>query len=57
MESEQVTPVDSIKDVFRSSVKVTEFDKHLKKAGGHIGRNVLEITLKMIVQKPLMKKK
>ena len=31
--------VDSIKDVVRSSVKVPEFDKHLKKAGGHIGRN------------------
>ena len=26
-------PVDSIKDVVRSSVKVSEFDKHLKKAG------------------------
>ena len=43
-ESEQATPVDSIKDVVRSSVKVPEFDKHLKKAGGHIGQNVLEIT-------------
>ena len=30
------TPVDSIKDVVRSSVKVPEFDKHLKKPGGHI---------------------
>ena len=31
-------------------------NKHLKKAGGHIGRNVVEITIKMktIVQKPLM---
>ena len=29
------TPVDSIKDVVRSSVMVTEFDKHLKKAGGN----------------------
>ena len=50
------TPVDSIKDVVRSSVKVPEFDKHLKKAGGHIGRNVVEITIKMktIVWKPLM---
>ena len=50
------TPVDSIKDVVRSSVKVPEFDKHLKKAGGHIGRNVVEITIKMktIVRKPLM---
>ena len=28
-------PVDSIKDVVRSSVKVPEFDKHLKKAEGH----------------------
>ena len=35
MESEQATPVDSIKDVVRSSVKVPKFDKHLKKAGGH----------------------
>ena len=34
--------MDSIKDVVRSSVKVTEFDKHLKKAGGYIGRNVVE---------------
>ena len=33
-----------------------EFDKHLKKAGGDIGRNVAEITIKMkiIVRKPLM---
>ena len=56
MESEQATPVDSIKDVVRSSVKVPEFDRHLKKAGGHIGRNVVEITIKMktIVRKPLM---
>ena len=56
MESEQVTPVDSIKDVVRSSVKVPEFDKHLKKAGGHISRNIVEITIKMktIVRKPLM---
>ena len=37
-------------------VKVPEFGKHLKKAGGHIGRNVVEITIKMktIVRKPLM---
>ena len=44
-----------ISSTFRS-VKVPEFDKHLKKAGGHIGRNVVEITIKMktIVQKPLM---
>ena len=37
MESDQATPMDSIKDVIRSSVKVPEFDKHLKMAGGHIG--------------------
>ena len=36
----------SIKDVVRSSVKVPEFDKHLKKAEGHIGRNVVEINNK-----------
>ena len=49
-------PPDSIKDVVRSFVKVTEFDKHLKKAKGHINRNVVEITIKMetIVRKPLM---
>ena len=48
--------MDSIKDVARSSVKVPEFDKHLKKAGGHIGQNVVEITIKMktIVRKHLM---
>ena len=46
-------------NVVRSSVKVTEFDKHLKKAGGHSGRNIVEITIKMktIVQKLLMIKK
>ena len=46
----------SIKDVVRSSVKVPEFDKQLKKAGGHIGRNVVKITIKMktIVRKTLM---
>ena len=45
--------MDSIK---YSSVKVPEFDKHLKKAGGHAGRNVVEITkkIKTIVCKPLM---
>ena len=43
-ESEQATPVNSIKDVVWSSVKVPEFDKHLKKAGRHIGWNVVEIT-------------
>ena len=54
MELEQSTPMDSIKDVVRSSVKVPEFDKHPKKAGG----NVVEITIKMktIVRKPLMVK-
>ena len=48
--------MDSIKDVVRSSVKVPELDKHLKKAGGHINRNVVEITINMktIVRKPLM---
>ena len=57
-ESEQATPVVSIKDVVWSSMKVLEFDKHLKKAGGHIGRNVVEITkMKTIVQKTLMIKK
>ena len=51
-----MTPMDSIKDIVRSSVKVPEFDKHLKKARGHISRNVVEITIKMktIVWKPLM---
>ena len=46
-ESEQATPADSIKDVIRSSVKVLEFDKHLKKAGGHIGWNIVEMIIKM----------
>ena len=32
----------SIKDVVRSSMKVPEFDKHLKKARGYISRNVEE---------------
>ena len=59
MESEQATSMESIKDVVQSSVNVPEFDKHLKKVGGHIGWNVVEITIKMktIVQKPLMIKK
>ena len=49
-------PVDSIKDVVRSFVMVPEFDKHLKKAGGYNGRNVVEITIKMktIVRKSFM---
>ena len=54
MESEQATPVVSIKDVVWSSVKVPEFDKLLKKAGGHIGWNIVEIKMKTIAWKPLM---
>ena len=48
--------MDSIKDVVRSSVKVPEYDKHLRMAGGPIVQNVVEITIKMmtIVRKPLM---
>ena len=45
-ESEQATPMVKIKDV------VSEFDKHLKKAGGHIDRNVMNITVKTIIRKP-----
>ena len=54
MELEQATPRDSIKEIVRISVKVPEFDKHLKKPGGHIGRNIVEITIKMktVVQNP-----
>ena len=39
-----------------SAVWAPEFDKHLKKAGGHISRNVLNITINMttIVRKPWM---
>ena len=40
--------MDSIKVVVRSYVKVPEFDKHLKKAGGYISQNVVEITIKMM---------
>ena len=42
--------------LLRSLGKVPEFDKHSKKAGGHIGRNIVGITIKMkiIVRKPLM---
>ena len=49
-------PMDSIKNVVWSSVKFPEFDKHLKMARGHIGRNVVEITIKMktIVRKHFM---
>ena len=39
--------MDSIKDIVRSSVKVPEFDKNLKMTGGHIGRNIVKITIKM----------
>ena len=55
-ESKEATPVDSIKDVVQSFVKVPELDKHPKKAVGHIARNVVETTKKMktIVRKPLM---
>ena len=51
-----MTSVVSIKDIVRCSVKVPEFDKHLIKAGRHIGRNVVEITItiKTIVRQPLM---
>ena len=43
-------------------IKITKFrlrnfdSKHMKKAGGHIDRNVVEITIKMktIVRKPFM---
>ena len=38
-------------------LRLKNFDnKHLKKTGGHIGRNLMEITIKMktIVRKPLM---
>ena len=47
--------MDSINDVVLSSVMVPKFDKHLKKARGHIDRNVVEITIKMktIVREPL----
>ena len=47
-ESEQSTPVGSIKDVVRSSVKVPEFDKHLKNTGGQISQNVVEIALQQL---------
>ena len=46
---------------WRSPVLIPEFDKHLKKAGWHISRSVVEITItikmKIIVRKPLMIKK
>ena len=34
-----MTPVVSIKDVVRSSMKVPEFDKHLKKTRGNNNNN------------------
>ena len=54
MESEQLTPVDSIKDVVQSSMKVPEFNKHLKKDIS--AETFVEITIKMktIVRKHLM---
>ena len=39
--------MDSIKDVVRSSMKVPEFDKYLKMARRLIGRNIVEIAIKM----------
>ena len=49
-------PLDSIKDVAQSSVKVPEFDKHLKKAGRQYQTKRCGYTIKMktIVRKPLM---
>ena len=32
---------------FWGSVQVSEFDKYMKEAGGHIGQNVVEIIIKM----------
>ena len=46
-ESEQATPIVSIKNVVRSSVKVPELDKHLKKAGGYIDRNAIKIDIQL----------
>ena len=56
IESTGVACSDSIKDVVRSYLKVPEFDKHLKKAGGNINQNVVQITIRMktIVRNPLM---
>ena len=48
-ESEQATPVDSIKDVVWRSVKVPEFDRDRKNAGGHISQNVVEITVQIVI--------
>ena len=55
--SEQANPVDKIKYRVRISVLGSEFDKkRLKKAGEHIGRSVVNITIKMKknIRKPLM---
>ena len=41
--------MDSIKDVVLCSVKVPEFDKHLKKVGRHIGRNSKEEDSKRLI--------
>ena len=47
-ELEQSTPVVQIKGLVRDSVWTTEFKmKDLKKAGGHIGQNIMSITTKM----------
>ena len=49
----------NVSDDISSNMKVPEFDKHLKKAGGHIGQNIVKITIKMktVVWKLLMIKK
>ena len=39
---------NGINDVVRSSEKVPEFNKHLKKAGGYIDRNVVKITIESL---------
>ena len=49
MELEQATPVVSIKDMVRSSLKVPEFNIHLKKAEEHIVWKFVEITMKMMI--------
>ena len=40
-----------------TNLQVPEFDKHLKKAGGHIDRNVVEITIKMKTRPKTLKDK
>ena len=49
-----IDPVDQIKDVVRNSMLAPKFDKkHRKKAGGHISRNVMNITIKIkTIRKP-----